>query len=66
MHFRHIQLDIYVAFILIHLHSLGCNLADGEYVLIPEQGVAEEEVHVPALEPTTEDLSAAPAFEGKP
>jgi hypothetical protein len=42
--FRHVQLDIYVAFILIHLHSLDCNLADGEYVLIPEQGVTQEEV----------------------
>jgi hypothetical protein len=25
------------------LHSLDCNLADGEYVLIPEQGVVHEE-----------------------
>jgi hypothetical protein len=58
MHFRHVQLDVYVAFILIHLHSLDCNLVDGEYVLIPEQVVAQE--------PTTKDLPAAPAFEGKP
>jgi hypothetical protein len=65
MHFRHVQLDIYVAFILIHLHSLDCNLADGEYMLIPEQGVAQEEVQEPAREPTTEDLPTAPAFEGK-
>jgi hypothetical protein len=25
-------------------HSLDCNLADGEYVLIPKQGVVHEEV----------------------
>jgi hypothetical protein len=25
------------------LHSLDCNLADEEYVLIPEQGVVHEE-----------------------
>jgi hypothetical protein len=25
------------------LHSLDCNLADGEYVLTPEQGVDHEE-----------------------
>jgi hypothetical protein len=25
------------------LHSLDCNLADGEYVLIPEQGTVQEE-----------------------
>jgi hypothetical protein len=25
------------------LHSLDCNLADGEYVLIPEQEVVHEE-----------------------
>jgi hypothetical protein len=65
MHFRHVQLDIYVAFILIHLHSLDCNLADREYVLIPEQGVSQEEVQEPALEPATEDLPATPAFESK-
>jgi hypothetical protein len=47
------------------LHSIDCNPADGEYVLIPEQGVAQEWVQEPALEPATEDL-LAPAFEGKP
>jgi hypothetical protein len=26
------------------LHSIDCNLANGEYVLIPEQGVAQEGV----------------------
>jgi hypothetical protein len=25
------------------LHSLDCNFADGEYVLIPEQGAVHEE-----------------------
>jgi hypothetical protein len=25
------------------LHSLDCNLADGEYVLIPEEGAVHEE-----------------------
>jgi hypothetical protein len=35
-------------------------------MLIPEQGVAQEEVQEPALEPATKDLPAAPAFEGKP
>jgi hypothetical protein len=47
------------------LHSIDCNLADGEYVLIPEQGVAQEVVQEPAPEPATEDLPA-PTFEGKP
>jgi hypothetical protein len=44
------------------LHSLDCNLDDGEYVLIPEQGAVHEE----ASETATKDLPAAPAFEGKP
>jgi hypothetical protein len=35
-------------------------------VLIPEQGAVHEEDQEPAPEPTTEDLPAAPAFEGKP
>ena len=47
-------------------HSLDCNLADGEYVFIPEQGVVHDEDQEPAPEPTTEDLPAAPAFEGTP
>jgi hypothetical protein len=51
---------------LIHCIHLDCNLADGEYVLIPEQGVAQEEVQEPAPEPPTEDLPTASAFEGKP
>jgi hypothetical protein len=48
------------------LHSLDCNLDDGEYVVIPEQGAAHEEDQEPAPEPATEDLPADPAFEGKP
>jgi hypothetical protein len=51
---------------LIHCIHLDCNLGDGEYVLIPEEGLAQEEVQAPALEPATEDLPVAPAFEGKP
>jgi hypothetical protein len=35
-------------------------------VLIPEQGVAQEEVQEPAQEPATKDLPTALAFEGKP
>jgi hypothetical protein len=48
------------------LHSLDCNLADGEYVLIPEQGAIHEEDQKQAHETAIEDLPAAPAFEGKP
>ena len=48
------------------LHSLDCNLADREYVLIPEQGAAQEEAQEPTQEPATEDLPAASDFEGKP
>jgi hypothetical protein len=48
------------------LHSLDCNLADGEYVLIPEQGAVHEEDQEQAPETATQDLPAAPAFEGKP
>jgi hypothetical protein len=47
------------------LHSIDCNLADGEYILIPEQGVAQEVVQEPAPKPTIEDLPA-PTLEGKP
>jgi hypothetical protein len=50
---------------LIHCIHLDCNLADGEYVFIPEQEVAQEEVQEPAQEPATEDLPAALTFEGK-
>jgi hypothetical protein len=48
------------------LHSLDCNLADREYVLIPEQGVVHEEDQEQDHETATEDLPAAPAIEGKP
>jgi hypothetical protein len=47
------------------LHSLDCNLADGEYVLIPEQGVVHEEDQEQAPETSIEDLPIAPAIEGK-
>jgi hypothetical protein len=50
------------------LHSIDCNLADGEYILIPEQGAAQpaqEVAQEPAPEPAIEDLPA-PASEGKP
>ena len=35
-------------------------------MLIPEQGAVHEENQEPAPEPATEDLRAAPTFEGKP
>jgi hypothetical protein len=44
---------------LIHCIHLNCNLADREYLLIPEQGAAQEEVQEPALELATKDLPAA-------
>jgi hypothetical protein len=56
---------IYVAYILMHLHSLYCNLADGEYVLTQEQE-AQQEAREPAPEPVAEEPSIAPAFEGNP
>jgi hypothetical protein len=41
------------------MHSIDCNLADGEYILVPEQGVAQEVVQEPAPEPATiKDLPA--------
>jgi hypothetical protein len=48
------------------LHSLDCNLADGEYVLIPEQGTIQEKDKEQAPEATIKDLPVAPAIEGKP
>ena len=48
------------------LHSLDCNLADGEYVLIPEQGTVQEEDQEQAPEAAIEDLPATPSIEGKP
>jgi hypothetical protein len=47
------------------LHSIDCNLADGEYILVLEQGVAQEVAPDPAPEPAPEDLPT-PALEGKP
>jgi hypothetical protein len=47
------------------LHSLDCNLADEEYVLIPEQGTVQEEDQEQAPEATIEDLPTALAIEGK-
>jgi hypothetical protein len=48
------------------LHLLDCNLADGEYVLIPEQGVVNEEDQEQAPETAIKDLPVAPTYEGKP
>jgi hypothetical protein len=47
------------------LHSIDCNLADGEYILVLEQRVAQEVAQEPAPEPAIEDLPV-PAWEGKP
>jgi hypothetical protein len=47
------------------LQSIDCNLADGGYILVPEQGVAHEVAPDPAPEPAPEDLPAS-ALEGKP
>jgi hypothetical protein len=47
------------------LHSIDCNLDDGEYILVPEQGVAQEVAQDLAPEPAIENLPA-PALEGKP
>jgi hypothetical protein len=67
MLFHHTSCLLNLHIINIHvsysLHSIDCNLADGEYVLISEQGVAQEGVQELAPEPATEDLPT-PAFEG--
>jgi hypothetical protein len=47
------------------LHSIDCNLAERGYILVPEQGVAQEVVQEPAPESAIEDLPT-PALEGKP
>jgi hypothetical protein len=47
------------------LHSIDYNLADVKYILVPEQGVAQEVLQEPVPEPAIEDLPA-PALEGKP
>jgi hypothetical protein len=59
------QGHIYV-YISYALHSLDCNLADGEYVLIQEKGIEQEEAWEPAPEPVAEELPATTASEGKP
>jgi hypothetical protein len=48
------------------LHSLDCNLTDGEYVLIQELEAQQEEAREPAPELVTEESPAAPTIEGKP
>jgi hypothetical protein len=50
----------------MHLHSLDCNLVDGEYVLIQEQETQQEEAREPAPKLVAEEPPAAPAIEGKP
>ena len=50
----------------MHLHSLDCNIADGEYVLIQEEETQQEGAREPAPEFVAEEPPAAPAFEGKP
>jgi hypothetical protein len=44
---------------------MDCNLVDGEYILMPEQRVAQEVAPDPAPEHAPEDMPA-PALEGKP
>jgi hypothetical protein len=51
---------------IIMLHSLDCNLVDGEYVLIQEPEAQQEEAREPGPELVAEEPSPAPAFEGKP
>jgi hypothetical protein len=59
-------MDNYVAFILIHVHSLDCNLAGKKYVLIQEPEAHQEEAREPAPELVAEESPAGPAIEGKP
>jgi hypothetical protein len=47
-------------------YQIDCNLADGEYVLIPEQRADQEEAQELATEAATEDLPPTPTIEGKP
>ena len=54
-----------MTYISYSLHLIDCNLANGEYILVLEQGVAQDVVQEPAPEPTIEDMPA-PALEGKP
>jgi hypothetical protein len=55
-------ITIYVSY---SLHPIDCNLTDGEYILVPKQGVAQEVAQEPAPEPAIEDLPA-PALKSKP
>jgi hypothetical protein len=48
------------------LCSLDCNLADGEYALIPEQRTVQDEDQEQAPEAAIEDLPVAPSIEGMP
>jgi hypothetical protein len=48
------------------LHSLDCNPADGEYVLIPEQGPVQEEDQEQASEAAIEDLPAVQQLKASP
>jgi hypothetical protein len=59
----HTRIYIYISYAL---HSLDCNLADGKYVLIQEQGTEQGEAQEPAPEPITEELPDTPASKGKP
>jgi hypothetical protein len=48
------------------LHSLDCNLADGEYVLIPEQGSVQAEDQEQASEAAVEDLPQPQQLKASP
>jgi hypothetical protein len=64
MHYQ-LNFTYYSIHISYALHSLDCNLADWEYVLILEQRI-EQEVQEPDPEPVVEELPATPSPEGKP
>jgi hypothetical protein len=67
MHLRHVQMDNYVAFILIHLHSLDCNIVDGEYDLIQEPEAQQEEAREPApANPSPKNLPPHPQLKVSP
>jgi hypothetical protein len=48
------------------VHSLDCNLSDGEYMLIAEQGAIHEEDQEPAPEPTIDDLPEPQQLKASP
>jgi hypothetical protein len=48
------------------LNSLDCNLADGEYVFIPEQGAVQEEDQEQAPETAIENLPAPQQLKASP